>query len=261
MTLILPFFNSQNKKVLTGSAPDDPIQVLVDEYQAAATAKGYDYLGDEGAIYAKYEELVLNNTLNTNRTVIGSEYALKTVADEIQSALSLVKIDGEYPEILKVTTGAIFEDGIMMFSKVGSVGSRGLIINMDYGSASFFTELEGEMYYNSGIVYFLQPTGGISGSARLLINTSNRQYSITYNQDGTSSGNNTGNNYFLTTGSAIYRTEYVRTGDSVVVRVLRNGVLINTFNRTWNGLIDAPYALLSSAGVTMKLKRFEIGIL
>ena len=98
MTLILPFFNSQNKKVLTGSAPADPIHVLTDEYTSFATTNGYEIMS-EPAIYNEYLQLVNDGNINKRRYHFIHNGAVKKDGNNrVSRVLGLIKIDGVYPE-------------------------------------------------------------------------------------------------------------------------------------------------------------------
>jgi hypothetical protein len=234
------------------------IDALVQEYQAAATAKGYDYVGDYDALYEKYEELVNTDKLTGKSYIVSTDYAYKLDGTDITAMLSLTKDGEEYNEIIQTTNAPILEDGYAVISKAGLAGTRGLTgFELNYNQDSFYIEIEGEMFYNSAIFYWLSASSA-NGSTRQLINTNNRQYTISYNEGGTSVGSNSGNDYYQTDGSYVYRTEYVRDGNSCLVRLLRNGVLIYSHSRTWDGLTNMNYFMTGAASVTFKAKRIEV---
>lgn len=259
MTLILPFFNSQNKKVLTGSAPADPIQVLVDEYQAAATAKGYDYLGDYSALYSKYEELILSDKLTEHIYMTSPKYACKINSGNVTHCLSLIKINGDYPEFVSIGTVG-YNAEYFRFERTQMYCT----LSQDYNKSSFRIKYKGSIDIESSIntrIWTFTKTSLQPVYYRILSNIQCRW--AFYNNTGallpaTRSLNHT------TDDNHTSEQFYMRTGDTGLMTVYKNGILQGISNypiANWDTLINGEGIRIAgsfTAIANININEFEI---
>lgn len=259
MTLILPFFNSQNKKVLTASAPADPIQVLVDEYQSAAAAKGYDYLGDDTALYAKYEELVLANKLTEHIYMASPKYACKINSGNVTHGLSLIKINGDYPEFVSI--GAVSYNSEYFRFKRTQMYCTFL---QDYDRSSIRIKYKGSVDIESSIntrIWSFTKTSLRPVYYRKLSDTQCRW--AFYNNAGSLLPSTRSLNH-TTDDNHISEQFYMRTGNAGLMSVYKDGTLIGTDDfpiENWDTLINGEGIRIAgsfTAIANININEFEI---
>lgn len=237
-----------------GAAPVDPIQELVNDYKAAATAKGYDYLGDDTVLYEKYEQLVFSGDITLRKWYLNGRFAhIKDVNNVIQKVLSIVKIDGDYPEWLTLSSGAKYDNGKIDFT--WTTGTRGLYIPISgLAKKPLQMDLVGELYQYTTNHLYQTTSSPLTFRQQVFGSGLNRLSMQTYSDTDVLTAAASGNDYFVT-GEQHYRTRLERSGDTCVVRAYRNNMTTAFWSasRTWNRNLD-PESDFILAGFSASVK-------
>ena len=217
---------------------------------------------DEVAVKAEYEDLISKSEHELETYVFGYQFGMvKNESNEISKLIGLVKVNGNYPIMQQTTPNSLpiwATDYIQFYD--GTYGKNFVLQNnLGYAKNSFYTETIAKKQYISGLTYSESSNPTTSG-LRHGTQSTNRLLVLTYNISG--SANATSNNDYFLNEFATYRVNYVRTGDSCVPTLLRNGESFQAMgSRTWDRPLETAFQLTGCSTASHELKKFKMALI